>query len=601
MAGTRSLTVKFLGDAKSLVDATKDADGAAGKLGSGLNDAGEKSKAGFDKTKTALLGMGAGILAIAGPVLSQGTNLELLNKKAATVFEGSLGSVQAWSAANAKAMGLTKSEATGAAASLADLLKPMGFTAGEAAKMSTGMLDLSGALSAWSGGTKSATEVSEILSSAMLGETDGLKALGIAISADDVQKRLAANGTDKLTGAALKQATAIATQQLIMEQSTDAQKAWSDGSMDAAKRQNETGASLSQLKETIVGALFPALSALQPLVGTIATGFTTFTTYLQEHKGVAIALGVLVMAALVPAFVAWAMSAGSAAMATLAATWPIIAIVAAIGVLAAGLIYCYNHFEGFRNVVDSVAGFLKDTLWPAIKTVAGVIIDVLGAAVGWIGDRFGDLVGFVAGHWDQISAVISTAIDIIKGVFSVAIDLFTGNFGDAWTTIKGAASSALDWLADLFRGLPNKLGEILSGLGSTLSNLASSAIRSMWDGIKSAWNYLADSTTFTLPSISIAGYNVGGGTVSLLPHLARGGTALSDGLAMVGEEGAEIVRLSRGDTVFPHGTTPAGAGQGTTVIFNISTLDPAAAGVAVKEALRRHIRDNGPLPASWVA
>ena len=68
-----------------------------------------------------------------------------------------------------------------------------------------------------------------ILTKAYLGERDALTSLGIKISEADVQARLAANGQDELTGAALEQAKAVATQQLIFEKSTDAQKAWSDG------------------------------------------------------------------------------------------------------------------------------------------------------------------------------------------------------------------------------------------------------------------------------------------------------------------------------------------------------------------------------------
>jgi hypothetical protein len=64
---------------------------------------------------------------------------------------------------------------------MGDLLKPMGFTADQAADMSTEMVGLAGALSAWSGGTIDAAGVADIMTKAMLGETDGLKALGISM------------------------------------------------------------------------------------------------------------------------------------------------------------------------------------------------------------------------------------------------------------------------------------------------------------------------------------------------------------------------------------------------------------------------------------
>ena len=132
-----------------------------------------------------------------------GQELDVYNKKADTVFEGGAGLVKAWADQNNEAMGLSKEKLTGLAAGFGDLLKPMGFSAEQAGKMSTEVVGLSGALSAWSGGQTSAAEVSDILAKAMLGETDGLKQLGISISQDEVNTRLARDGKEKLTGAEL--------------------------------------------------------------------------------------------------------------------------------------------------------------------------------------------------------------------------------------------------------------------------------------------------------------------------------------------------------------------------------------------------------------
>ena len=127
----------------------------------------------------------------------------------------------------------------------------MGMSQAEAAKMSSEVIGLSGALSAWSGGQKSAADVAEILQGAMLGETDALKGLGISISAADIQQQLLINGTDKLTGSALEQAQALAVQQLIMAKSTDAQKAFGDGVQSTNEKMATQNAKFRELKETV--------------------------------------------------------------------------------------------------------------------------------------------------------------------------------------------------------------------------------------------------------------------------------------------------------------------------------------------------------------
>lgn len=206
--------------------------------------------------------LGGATLAAAPSVLSMASNIELMGRKAATVFGNQIGRVKTWARANAEAMGLTSTEATGLAANFGDLLIPMGFARKEAASMSTKVIGLSGALAEWSGGTRTATEVSEILASALLGEREALKGLGISISEADVAARLAAKGQEGLTGAALEQAEAIATQELIMEKSTDAQDAYAKGSGFLARKLASAKAGFKTFGETLLVAVTPALKTL---------------------------------------------------------------------------------------------------------------------------------------------------------------------------------------------------------------------------------------------------------------------------------------------------------------------------------------------------
>ena len=195
MAKGRQITIEFLGNAKDLQGAVGDVEQSTSGLSGKLKKFGAVAA-------TGLVAAGAGAAVAGKYFFDTGARLEQMGQKAETVFGGSLGSVEKWADKTAHAMGLTTREATGFAANFGDLLIPMGFTRDQAAKMSTDVVGLSGALSQWSGGTKSAAEVTDILSAAMLGETDGLKSLGISIGAADIEARLAAKGQAELTGAA---------------------------------------------------------------------------------------------------------------------------------------------------------------------------------------------------------------------------------------------------------------------------------------------------------------------------------------------------------------------------------------------------------------
>lgn len=237
-----------------------------GKWGAGIATAGAAG--------LAAIAAGAAVL---GPALLRGTGqLQSLQNKVQTVFGDQLPVVQAWADSVNERMGLSARSVEGLAAGFADLLIPMGFTRAQATGMSTDVIGLSSALAQWSGGQRTSTEVAEILSSAMLGERDALKGLGISITEAEVTGRLLQKGQQDLTGTALQQAEAIATQELIFEKSTDAQAAYAAGANPAIDAQNRFKAALLDLKDRALVALEPYTTALttwaaERLPGAIAT------------------------------------------------------------------------------------------------------------------------------------------------------------------------------------------------------------------------------------------------------------------------------------------------------------------------------------------
>jgi len=211
-------------------------------------------------TVDAILGYGKQLLGTA-------TNLELLEKKARVVFAETLPQVTAAAEENARAMGLTNSEYIAAAANIQDLLVPMGFQRKEAADISTSLVDLSGALAEWSGGTKTASEVSDILAKSLLGERDALNSLGIDIKQAEVDAELLARGMANLTGEAKKQAEATVTLDLILRKSTDAQAAFADGADSMARRQAEMSARITETTEKLSTILLPVFERLVSIAG----------------------------------------------------------------------------------------------------------------------------------------------------------------------------------------------------------------------------------------------------------------------------------------------------------------------------------------------
>jgi hypothetical protein len=198
--------------------------------------------------------------------------MELLEQRARTVFGEVFPQVTAAAEKNAAAIGLTESQYINAATAIGDFLVPMQFTRQEAADMSTQLVNLSGALAEWEGGQRSATEVSTILSKAMLGEREELKRLGIALSEEDVQNRLREKGLKGLTGEYAKQAEAIATIEIITESSADAITAFANSSDTLARKQAALRAEITNISEKLSATLYPVFERLVGIAGDVIEG-----------------------------------------------------------------------------------------------------------------------------------------------------------------------------------------------------------------------------------------------------------------------------------------------------------------------------------------
>lgn len=352
-----------------------------------------------------------------------------------------------------------------------------------------------------------------------------------------------------------------------------------------------------------------ALSRALPVAISIAVGawdaITSAFTWLTDHRPILIGVITAIGVGLGALFVMWAAGALSAAVATIAATWPILAIGAAIAGLVAGVIYAYEHWGWFRTAVDAVASFFTDTLWPVLQNVFGWLRDnvppILSGIVDWfrrMWERTETLRVVLAGAFKNALDTARSAIDLVWGAVRTVADwiqtawdrtdrlrsLLAGGFKLAWDAAKGAidlvktaVETVVGWIDDAWTAT-DKLRGLLVGafkaaldtaksgvdtLGSafgSLGGLFRGAINTLID----AWNRLDFKIDISVPDwvpgVGGKGFKVND-IFPDIPRLAVGGTVMEAGLALVGEKGPEIVELPRGATVHPHGTGP-GSGSG---------------------------------------
>ena len=267
----------------------------------------------------------------------------------------------------------------------------------------------------------------------------------------------------------------------------------------------------------IIPAFFQIRDAVMPILERII-GFVRDNWQSVLAGAAAILLGVVV-----PAFVAWAIAAGTAAVATIAAALPVIAILAAIGIAVGALYLAWSsnflNIQGIvsglwaaiqpiiQAIIDNLTQFGQETLpklkaaWDTIKdgiiiavqAIHDYIFPIFEAIAGFIQDHADTIKGILQGVWDVISGIIQTAVDIIEGIIKTALDIISGNWSGAWDDIKGMVSQVWDDIQQIIHGFIDIIkGEVqlvidaVKDLWKPAWDAIKQVVSDAWDGIKSA-------------------------------------------------------------------------------------------------------------------
>lgn len=344
-----------------------------------------------------------------------------------------------------------------------------------------------------------------------------------------------------------------------------------DGIMKASADTNDFAEKLTTLKNRVFLAIEPiatrVFNAIGDAVERLAPKIEQLTHFMQENgetmKIVAGIIGGIVLVVLA----AYTAQMIAAAAATVAATWPILAIVAAIALLVAGVIYAYNNFEWFKTAVDTAWDVIQkviDFAWnnvikPVFKAIAWYVENILipgykflWEAVKTVFGAVGDIISFV---WNKI---ISPVFDFIKEGVGTVIDVFGG--------IKDGLSEAF----------------------STVFDIITWPFRTAFNFISDAWNNTVGKLSFGVPDWVPF---IGGKSFKMptLPTFAKGGmfnTSLDGGQGLAVLHDNEMI-LNPQQQAALFGGRGLGGGDTVNVVINTVAGDPVAIERIVVDAIGR--------------
>lgn len=346
--------------------------------------------------------------------------------------------------------------------------------------------------------------------------------------------------------------------------------------------------------------------------------------FFNKHKELLIVVAGAIVGVLVGAFYAWAAAAWAASSATLGALAPFIAIGAAVGLLAAGLKWAYDHVGWFHDAVDAVVKFIKDNAGPAFRK----LLDVIKTVFNWVKDNW-KLIGtilfapivlavkLITAHWDKIKVGIRAVVAVIKVVWSVikkvlvdpvvaGVKTIIANWDKISAAVRAVFGAIKSTWANIW-GFLDGAASRLGGYASTFFNAAKSVGAAVWNGIKSGLNaatgFVGDIASGVTRAIKSAINTLIGGLNSALPNKLGAGIFSIDlpdnpipkmhsGGLVTGPAGSEQLRmLQAGEYVMSRSQVANGMGTSNIIInLNGTNVTPESVVKALSEYERRNGR-----------
>jgi hypothetical protein len=278
-----TVKVTFLGDASSLVKAGRQAENATDGVGGKLGKLGGLAK-GAGLAVAAGLAVGAvAAVKFAADAVSLASQAEQSMGAVESVFGKAASAVVKFTDDSAMRLGLSKNDYRELAAVVGSQLQAMGKSQADAAIETDNLIGIGADLAATFGG--SVSDAVSAVGSLLRGERDPIERYGVAIKDADIKARLAAEGNDKLTGAAKKTAEANAVLSLLTEQTKNSFGAFGKESGTLAGVQERLKARFEDVQTQLGEKLLPIATKLAEWLLTKGVpAFERFITKIEENK-----------------------------------------------------------------------------------------------------------------------------------------------------------------------------------------------------------------------------------------------------------------------------------------------------------------------------
>ena len=234
--------------------------------------------------------------------------------------------------------------------------------------------------------------------------------------------------------------------------------------------------------------LIPAVTQLLGWLQDLGRGIGEVVAWFKKHHDAAIALGTAIGGILVGALIAAIPEMWAFASAVIAATWPFLAIGAAIAGVTYGVIYAYEHWSWFRTIIKDVGKVLVE-LWHGIEAYARYTEGIWSVVTGAFEAVWKLTFAIVKDVWGSIKGFLSDTWNDLVGLWNDTGGKLVSAISDGWDSVSASVSQEWDKIYDDLSSIWSNITELWNDTGGKLVTEISNAMHGEQNIIRVAWDY----------------------------------------------------------------------------------------------------------------
>jgi hypothetical protein len=250
--------------------------------------------------------------------------------------------------------------------------------------------------------------------------------------------------------------------------------------LPAAQARYET--SMGNIKETIGAAVLPAMTSLLNVVSDFAAnaipavqkGIDWIIANKEPIVAALLAMGVVIFVTNIPALVALAGAAWTAASGMIAMMAPVVLPVLAIGIAVGVLVWLFKKY--WTEISDFFTGLWDNGIKPAFEAVRDWFTVTLPGALD-------SLVAWFNATWAKIDAEV-------RAVWAAVVFFLEGTWASIRASLEAAWNAITTWLSTTLGSIRDTAVDIWDGLVRTATDTWESIRKAVVDPIEKLWTQL---------------------------------------------------------------------------------------------------------------